>query len=223
MRHDEQRELSEVIARIRAITPFEERLYRDIDLNRLAVFGIAWLRSANIAITIERLAVVLFHFFPAKYAMTEFKMYPDLVRTQRAVLQLRPKYRNWATGSVPKGNITLTQKGHDALIQVRELLARDIDEIPDEQQRRSAPRAREISQKWVAVIRASSLYAKYQNKTFDDEIVWDFQDLLRVSEDTDRKTVNENYKRLRDYVMALNEEEIIEFLDWVREEFGQFM
>ena len=215
--------MSDDVSKILGLARFEESLYRDIDLNRLAVFGIALLRDMGIAFTMERLSVVLFRMFPAKYAMTEFESYPDQLRTQRAVLQLRPKYRNWAEGSVRQGNVTLTQDGLHALEQVRELLERDVSQIGEEQGKRVVVRPRDVSEKWMVMVETSTLFSKFREDIRDEDLVWDFYDLLRVSEGTERATVRKNLSRLEDYAEAVGREDVIEFLRWVRREFRAYL
>src|SRR4051812_31232242 len=88
---------------ILSLPNYPEESYDSIDLNRLTVFTIAFLRKRNFATSIEHIAVADFRMFPKRFAMIGFPEFPDISRVNRALLQLRPKYRNWATGNARLG------------------------------------------------------------------------------------------------------------------------
>jgi hypothetical protein len=77
--------------------------YSQIDLNRLTAYTILKLKELDVPCTIENIAVANHRMFPRRFAMVGFPEYPDVSRVNRALLQLRPKYRNWATGNARLG------------------------------------------------------------------------------------------------------------------------
>lgn len=89
--------------KLHQLRPLPASLYSSIDLNRLTVFTIYTLRKEDIPATIENIAVANYKMFPRRFAMVGFPEYPDVSRVNRALLQLRPKYRNWATGNARLG------------------------------------------------------------------------------------------------------------------------
>src|SRR3989454_11226835 len=85
------------------LKPYPLDQYGNIDLNRLTVFTIYLLNKRDIPTTLENIGVANFRMFPRRFAMVGFPDYPDVTRVNRALLQLRPKYRNWAMGNAKLG------------------------------------------------------------------------------------------------------------------------
>lgn len=108
---------------LEALQPYPSGAYVDIDLNRLLVYVLGWLRDTGLPPTFENIVVSAFRLFPDKFSLRGFE-YPDANRVNRGLLQLKPKYRNWARGSTARG-FALTPGGEVALSQVRDLLSRD--------------------------------------------------------------------------------------------------
>jgi hypothetical protein len=106
---------------IRALEPYEADRYAVFDLNRLAVFVISVLQERRLPLTFEAIVVAAFRLFPTKFGLLEFEEFPDAARANRALLQLRPKYRNWATGDVRRGFV-LTDAGKRIVDDVRTAL-----------------------------------------------------------------------------------------------------
>jgi hypothetical protein len=100
---------------IAAISAIDEDVYADLDLNRLLVFSIGWLRDRDLPLTFEYITVVGFRFFPLKFSLRGFP-YPDSNRVNRGLLQLGPKYRNWARGKASTG-WALTRDGEVILTE----------------------------------------------------------------------------------------------------------
>lgn len=212
--------------RILALEPFDEAVYSDIDLNRLAVYGVHQLNEMDIPITFERVVVLLYRLFPAKFSMAEFRSFPDATRVNRAILQLRPKYRNWARGSIKEGYFALTQDGRAVLEQTQSLLSRGQDELQKEADRRHVPfsgEKRDIGMRFMAEIEGSSLFECYQNDRLEQASTWNFYDLLHVSEETDRAIMEANLRRLESYATGLCREDILDFLRWIRERFHEYL
>ena len=100
------------IKNVRDLKPFDERTYEGISLNQLATYTIDLLTKKGFPITFETLTVALFKMFPKKFCLYGFEEYPDAARVNRSLLQLRPKYRNWALGDTKKGYV-LTSQGRE--------------------------------------------------------------------------------------------------------------
>src|SRR5205809_3198637 len=108
--------------RLDSAQPFEESCYREADLAGLAAYTLDWLQRQNTPTTFENVVVAAFKMFPAKFSLEGYPSYPDAARVGRTLLQLGPKYRNWARGSVQKGFV-LTQTGLSKVKSVQEQLA----------------------------------------------------------------------------------------------------
>jgi hypothetical protein len=215
-----------VVDRLLAIQPFDKDAYKSIDLNRLTVFGLAMIDELDIEFTFERVTIALFRLFPCKFSMAEFPQFPDATRVNRALLQLRPKYRNWATGSVKKG-YRLTQEGKEVLSQTEEILKDpNISSMP--KQRRSRPPAsRDKGQAFMSEIEESSIFERYisgrLNVIDTNEEYWEFLDLLHASEGTDSIILHRNLERLEQYAESLARQDIIDFLKWIRKKFKNYL
>lgn len=94
--------------------------YGGLDLNRLAVFALGHLRSLGVAPSFENMTATLYRMFPDRFGLAGYP-YPDSNRVNRALLQLGPKYRNWARGSTRTG-YALTTAGEAILDETRRLL-----------------------------------------------------------------------------------------------------
>jgi len=95
---------------ISSLCPFSADRYQAFSLASLTAYSVFWLNENGIQPTLENVAVANYKMFPAKYAMVGWPMYPDFNRTNRALLQMRPKYRNMATSSA-KAGVYLTKNG----------------------------------------------------------------------------------------------------------------
>lgn len=216
---------SQYAKQILSVSSYEEFSYHDIDLNRLALVGIDHLSQMNIPFTFERLAVLLLQLFPKKFSMTEFPICPDLTRVNRALLQLRPKYRNWARGDIKNG-FQFTEAGNSELLRTMELLRRNPDVISDSKQKRNALPAdnkRDRNLIFMAEIERSQLFQSYKDKDYQNLSVWDFYDLLHASEETSKDTLNNNIRKLESYAEGLNRKDILQFIVWVKSKFSKYI
>lgn len=110
------------------LAAFDEERYAAVDLNRLSVYAIGWLRDASLPASYENIVVVLFRYFPSKFSLRGYPL-PDSNRVNRALLQLGPKWRNWARGSLKTG-YALTPLGEATLLEVRDRLHGDQPRAP---------------------------------------------------------------------------------------------
>lgn len=210
---------------ILSVDSYDEFSYIDIDLNRLALVGVKHLEQINIPYTFERLSVLLLRLFPTKFSMVEFSMCPDLTRINRALLQLRPKYRNWARGDIKNG-FQLTETGNAELVRTLELLDRNPDDVTDSTRKRSALPAdnkRDRNLIFMAEIERSQLFKSYKAQDNQTHSVWDFYDLLHASEETSKETLKNNIRKLESYAAGLNRKDILQFISWVKSEYSEYI
>src|SRR5437660_7065532 len=97
------------------VDPKDQNLYEpfQFSLPHLTAYSIGWLATWEIPTTYENISVLNARLFPAQFALTGFPESPDAMRTNRTLLQMRPKYRGFAT-SDPRKGVFLTEKGRDA-------------------------------------------------------------------------------------------------------------
>src|ERR1700730_2552561 len=82
---------------------------RGFSLPHLTAYSIHWLTEWEIPTTYENIGVLNARLFPAEFALVGFLEFPDVMRTNRTLLQMRPKYRGFAT-SDPRRGVFLTHK-----------------------------------------------------------------------------------------------------------------
>jgi hypothetical protein len=97
--------------------PKEKKGYRFFSLVHLTAYSVYWLTQWGIPTTYENVSVLNGRLFPADFSMQGFPELPDAFRTNRSLLQMRPKYRGFAT-SDPREGVHLTEKGKTEAITV---------------------------------------------------------------------------------------------------------
>lgn len=200
--------------RVKEVRDFQEvppEKYEGIDLNRLAVYGIFLLLESAIPVTFENLVVALYRMFPKKFCIEGFEEYPDAARVNRALLQLRPKYRDWARGSVHTG-FTLTETGKAVVRQTKELLEGGVPHLPA--RRTPRPRTRDLS-KDLAEITESGLFRAYSTGRLDSVPQRLVYDLLHAFPYTPRKVLIKRMNELVQMAKQCHRDEIVRFLQWV--------
>lgn len=206
----------DIRGRLSTIESYPVDSYDGIDLNRLALFAIGWLRDERIPPTFENLVVVVFRMFPAKFALHGFD-FPDANRVNRTLLQLGPKYRNWARGSYRTG-YALTPLGEVTLKEARRLI-----ESPGEMQplRR---RVRPGGYTWdptadVVELRDTDAFRRFAAagpQALNNEDVWN---ALHAFSYTPVDAVRNRLITLRDFASQASDPEAVAFVDALRERF----
>jgi hypothetical protein len=206
----------------RAVEDFEsypEHLYSEIALAALAAFAIARLRDLHIPNTFENLVVALYKFFPAKFSLLGFNQYPDAASVGRTLLQLGPKYRNWARGSVQKGFV-LTDAGNAKALDVAKALSGiQIFEPQRLKPRTSRPRTMDLS-KDIRAIEESSLFRQWKAGAIKRSNSLELFDLLGAYAYTPARVLIGRVKTLETIATELGRQDIQDFLSAVRREFA---
>ena len=198
-------------------TPFPKENYENIDLNRLAVFSITTLQERAIPTSFENIVVTLFKLFPTKFHLVGFPSYPDATRVNRALLQLQPKYRNWARGSVHKG-FTLTESGKAVVEQTRMLLQGGAS--PQSRVKRATPQPRTRDpQTELMEIEGSEMFKLFRagrQQDVEKNLIWE---LLRAYPYTPKKALRQRMKLLENLAENAKRHDIGDFLMWVTTRF----
>lgn len=103
------------------VDPKDKGEYRPFSLVHLTAYSVHWLGNWGIATTYENISVLNGRLFPSDFTMNGFPELPDAFRTNRSLLQMRPKYRNFAT-SDPRKGVYLTEKGQMEVARVIETI-----------------------------------------------------------------------------------------------------
>lgn len=205
---------------LRKLKPFKPEVYENIDLNRLTVYAIWMLQENKIPVTFENIVVTLYRMFPKKFSLFGFQEYPDAARINRALLQLRPKYRNWAVGDVTRGFI-LTEIGKGVVKQTEELLKN-----PQKQRTKikipKGGKERTKQEKDIKEIETSDIYKKYTSNDLESITNYDFWNLLHAMSYTPPKALRKYMNDLKESAKSLERNELLEFLNWIEKKYNRF-
>jgi hypothetical protein len=199
------------------IKRFASLTYDSFDLNRLASFTIHWLQEQLIPTTFENIVVAAYRMFPEKFALEGYPEYPDAARANRALLQLGPKYRNWARGSVRKGFV-LTASGLIEVGRVKDALssAKPPEQLKPKQ--RTAPRTLNLSEELLGIER-SALYAKWSKGALSEGTTLDLLEMLSAYAYTPSRALRDRLTVLENTAKQLGRKDLLEFLESVQKKF----
>lgn len=202
----------------RVCKPFPTETYRSIDNNRLAVYAIKVLQDNRIPVTQEAVAVALFLFFPQKFSLVGFRQFPDAERVHRTLLQLGPKWRNWAKGDTHHG-FSLNQNGEAEFKRVEEALKNPSKSPIVPRQRSVKPRTRDMN-KEIKEIEGTSLFREYhcgKREGFGEFAIWE---LLKSYPYAPKEALKDRLETMIECAKLAERPDILEFLHWVKREFA---
>ena len=210
-----------VSALLRALPTYPGDRFREASLNSWAVYAIHALSKVGVPATKETITVALFRMYPAKWSLVGFPEYPDSERVNRALLQLRPKYRDWAYGDSQLG-WTLNERGKKEAERMERLLTRPgAQVVAGRGSKAQRPRTRAIDQD-LRDLENSRLYDLYRRGHGGEASRFDLWACFGASGLTPA-TALEGMRRDRVHqARALARDDLVEFLGWVRERFTRY-
>lgn len=196
------------------MSAYPPAVYDGIDLNRLAVFTLGLLRDEAIPPSFENVAVAAFRMFPAKFSLRGYD-HPDSNRVNRTLLQLGPKYRNWAVGS-PSTGFSLTPLGERVLEDTRRVLAGD--------RTSTRGRGRAASYTWdpktdIDELRRKDAFRRFQDAGSRSLTVDDVWEALGAFRYTPAEAIQERFVALRAIAAQVGDREAVSFLEALRRRF----
>jgi len=204
--------------------------YGRFALVRLTAYSVHWLTQWDIPTTYENVSVLNARLFPTKFCLAGFPEMPDAMATNRAILQMRPKYRGFATSDPHKG-VFLTDKGRQEAGKVLEsvgppTLDKGTVEVPlEDRELGSEPmgdRTRD-PRRIVADARAKLLYRRHKAGQFDETDVVHLLGLLSMYDHTPPSELRAELCRLREDAQSICDEEFVAFLDAVSVRFSTYL
>ncbi len=189
--------------------------YKKMDLDRLAVYTLSILQENDIPLYFDYVVVALFKLFPQKFSLVNFEEYPDADRVEKVLLHLKPRDRNWATGTV-KGGYVLTETGIEVAKQTRELLKHpEMQKSPKLSHIvRTASPENEIEE-----VRRSELYEKWSAKSKNKIGEYDIWAFLHAVPYTPKSLLRKYLRELKQSAGEINDREILKFLKWIENEY----
>ena len=189
----------------------DPKIYKNIDLDRLAVYVIDILKKNNIPLYYEYIGVALFKMFPEKFALITFKEYPDMNRIADVLqLNLNPTHRNWAIGNIKNG-FRLTMAGKQIVEQADDMLKNPSAQKILKSAR--SPRMKSI-QFDIEEILKSPIYNKWQhNKNSINE--FDILSFLGVMSFTNKIIIKKRVNDLKGMAINTGSKEVAEFINYI--------
>lgn len=205
--------------------------YRGHSLVHLTAYSVYWLTEWGIPTTYENVSVLNGRLFPSDFAMQGFPELPDALRTNRSLLQMRPKYRGFATSN-PRTGVHLTEKGKSAAEQVLEKVGPPTFngepvrlEAPEVDPRRPAKdreRTRSPAQT-LSDIRSKILFRRYSEGRLDETEIVHFLGLVGMYDHTLPAEVRRAFVDLRKDAEAVGDQEVMGFLEAVATRFSAYL
>ena len=195
---------------------YDSSLYENIDLTGLAAFALHTLHQRNIPTTFENVVVTLYRLFPKKFSLEGYPEYPDATRANRTLMQLTPKYRNWARGTVQKGYV-LTEKGSSKVGIVRRALEGQ-QPITTKLPQPNVPRTMDLS-KELGLLEQSSLFQRWREGKLAEGTTLEFLDLTGAFAYTPARVLRERMGSLENAARQIGRADLIEFLQSVKRQF----
>jgi hypothetical protein len=201
---------------------FPSDAYKAIDNNRLAVYAIKTLQLERIPVTQEAVAVTLFLFFPEKFSLIGFEQYPDSERAHRTLLQLGPKWRNWAPGNTHTG-YSLNENGELVFTQVDQAL-KNPSKLAGGLRLRTPkrPRTRDLNQE-IREIEETTLFKEYvkgKRENFTEFAIWE---LLKSYPYAPKEALRDRVETMFECARLADRKDVIDFLKWVKAEFAKIL
>ncbi|MGH2637923.1 MAG: hypothetical protein ACRDF4_01335 [Rhabdochlamydiaceae bacterium] len=211
---------------LRNLKPYESVLYEGIDLTGLTVFVLHLLQSGHIPTTFENVTVALFRLFPKKFELIGFPQYPDATRVNRSLLQLRPKYRNWAIGKVVTG-FSLTESGLRKVQEVKLALTGDRASHKQVTGSQVASATREDLgkrtvnlMKEIQNIENSTIFEKWKSYKLTEATTLELLTMLEAYSYTSPRAIRNRVSFLSEIAFQFSRDDIIDFLKDIRGRFS---
>lgn len=214
------------------VDPKTDTAHRDFrfSLAHLTTYSVYWLTIWDVPTTYENISVLNARLFPSAFALAGFPEFPDTTRTLRTLLQMRPKYRGFAT-SDPRKGVFLTEKGREAASKVLSILGGPTFEgkaveqsiIPDY---RGMPKGRQHTRNPAQIIadaKEKLLYRRFKEDKFEDTDIVHFLGLISLYDHTPPVEIRREFKRLRDLATSLEDRQFLDFLDVVQQKFRAYL
>jgi len=202
----------------------------EFSLPHLTAYTISWLATWEIPTTYENISVLNARLFPSEFALAGFPKFPDAMRTNRTLLQMRPKYRGFAA-SDPRKGVFLSEKGRQAAAKVMEAIGVPTLEgkpvesniVADD---RVATSWGERTRKPAQIIldcRGKLLYRRYTEGKFEETDIVHFLGLVSLYDHTPASELRKAVRQLRADAQSAGDNEFLVFLDRVEERFSTYL
>lgn len=212
------------------IRPFGTTQYEHYALTTLTAYCIYWLHEWEITTSYENIAVASHKMFPAKFALVGWPQFPDAIRTNRSLLQMRPKYRNLATSASYKGVFLNLNGMSEARLLTGKIGSPAFEDevssvtIPTINAERGGGKARSVHpEDLLKSVHKSELFHLFIESRFDEAEAIHLVGLLGVYDHTPSKEKKRKLKELMDAAGELDDHQTLEFLRVASERFHKYL
>ncbi len=213
------------------LSPFNTSQYANYPLTTLTAYSVFWLHEWEIITSLENITVASHRMFPAKFALVGWPQFPDLNRTNRSVLQMRPKHRNLASSATAKGVFL----NHNGIQEAKALIDRIGFPVYDGQPvassvdvsikvERGTGKARSVhSEDLLKTIHNSQLFNMFLQSRLHEAEAIHLIGLLGVYDHTPSREKKRKLKEFLNAAEDLHDEKTVEFLRIVAERFHKYL
>lgn len=194
---------------IRAIKAIDLKRYSNISSKeKLVAYTIKQLDDQDIATTFNNICIAAFKYFPEAFCFSsEYPEYPHIEMLNRTLLHLRPKERDYATGSA-RTEYYLTPLGKQIAIQVEA----DLDITTDAPVRKiKIDIHKKSARNDYERLKSSEQFANYKSRgIIDIDMIWNYFQITPYTQiEKIKKTLNDIHK----YCAEIEDRDCSEFID----------
>jgi hypothetical protein len=199
-------------------------------LTHLTAYALHWLTVWEIPTLYENVCVLCARLFPTQFSLKGFPQIPDANRVNRSLLQMRPKYRGFAT-SDPRRGVFLTGKGQEAANRViaafgpPTLGGRQVEPAFTStgfQTGKGKDRTRNPA-RIIAECRQKLLFRRFKEGRFEDTDTVHFLGLVSLYDHSPTSEIKKKLRQLHADALAVGDDEFLSFLDQVGERFAPYL
>lgn len=177
--------------RIKKYDKMEYNRFKFLSLEDLIIYTIYTLEKNDEPRSLDDISVRALQLFPEKFSMKHYNGHPDVMRVGRETWRLNSK--DYLKGSESSKNFTLTEKGIDKYLVVKEKLIKGEN---DEKNQISTDR-RDYYGKLIAYIENNSLYKEYKKRKLAKCIPSHrFKNLLMLPMSASKEEVEMKYQEM---------------------------
>lgn len=213
------------------VDPKPRDKYRRFSLAHLTAYTVYWLSSWEMHTTYENISVLNARLFPQDFGLKGFPGMPDAMRTNRCLLQLRPKYRGFAT-SDPRKGVYLTDKGRNEVEKLIQVLGNptfegkqietDVLEIDPRRPSKDRENTRNPASE-IEKAKSKLLFRLYRDGHLADADVVHFLGLVELYDHTRPSEIRKQFRQLRADAETARDNDFVEFLNAVSTCFASYI
>ena len=209
----------------------DRKEYRRFSLAHLTAYSVYWVTQWGIPTTYENVSVLNGRLFPDDFSMQGFPELPDAFRTNRSLLQMRPKYRGFAT-SDPREGVHLTEKGKTVATTVLAAIGPpsfegkiapvSTPEIDPRRPNKDKSKSRNPAQ-IVQEIRSKILFRRFKEGKIAEAEIVHLLGLVGLYDHTLPGELRKAFSQLRKDAEEVSDKEVLQFFDAVAERFQSYL